>query len=124
MKPYDQTIEAMVDVVLLDQLGLEQSQKEGISIALASLNMIQAFSKKASVPIGKVTRELVVSRMTGRRVTAKDVERARSHVQVLLKATDKAGLAQQRARKSVGQGLPASKSKKARRKRRVPRRGR
>ena len=124
MKPYDQTIEAMVDVVLLDQLGIEQSQKEGISIALASLNMIQAFSKKASVPIRKVTRELVVSRITGRRVTAKDVERARRHVEVLLKATGKAGLAQPRPRKSVSPRLPASKSKKASRRRRVPRRGR
>ena len=124
MKPYDQNIEAMVDVVLLDQLGIEQRQKEDIGIALASLNMVQAFSKKASVPIQKVTRELVVSSIAGRRVTAKDVERARRHVEALLKATNKAGSALKPARKSIGPSLRTSQARGTRRKRLAPRRGR
>ena len=85
---YDQNVEAMVDVVLLDQLGIEAGLKQSVTVALTALNMLQAFSAKESVPLQKITREVLVSRIAGRKVSADDVARARRHVQALLKSAD------------------------------------
>ena len=108
-KAYDQNVEAMVDVVLLDQLGLEAGQKESVTVALTALHMLQAFSSKESIPVQKITREVLVSRIAGRKVGADDVARARRHVQALLKSADP-------------QSAETAPSKQAPRKRRAARR--
>ena len=110
MKAYDQNVEAMVDVVLLDQLALEASLKERVTIALAAFNLLQAFSSKESIPVQKITKEVLISRIAGKKVTADDVARARRHVQGLLKSTDQTT-------------APASQPTQAPRKRRATRRG-
>jgi hypothetical protein len=91
MKAYDQNVEAMVDVVLLDQLGLQAGQKESVTVALTALHMLHAFSSKESVPVQRITREVLVSRIAGRKVGADDVARARRHVQALLKSANPPG---------------------------------
>jgi hypothetical protein len=86
-KAYDQNVEAMVDVVLLDQLDIEASKKESVTVALTAFNMLRAFSSKESIPVQKITREVLISHIAGRKVSAEDVARARRHVQALLKST-------------------------------------
>jgi hypothetical protein len=110
MKAYDQNVEAMVDVVLLDQLGIEASQKESVTVALTAFNMLQAFSSKESIPVQKITREVLISRIAGKKVSAEDVARARRHVQALLKSVDQPS-------------APAAQPAQAPRKRRAARRG-
>lgn len=109
-KAYDQNVEAMVDVVLLDQLGLETGQKESVTVALTALRMLEAFSSKESIPVQKITREVLVSRLAGRKVGTDQVARARRHVQALLKSTDPAS-------------AQTAQPKQAPRKRRAARRG-
>lgn len=87
-KAYDQNVEAMVDVVLLDQLGVEASQKESLTVALTAFNLLQAFSSKESIPVQKITKEVLISRIAGKKVSADDVARARRHVQGLLKSAE------------------------------------
>jgi hypothetical protein len=110
MKAYDQNVEAMVDVVLLDQLGIEASQKQSLTVALTAFNMLQAFSSKESIPVQKITREVLISRIAGKKVSADEVARARRHVQGLLKSVDQPS-------------PPAAESTQAPRKRRAARRG-
>jgi hypothetical protein len=87
-KAYDRNVEAMVDVVLLGQLGLEAGRKESVSVALTAFNLLQAFSSKESIPMQKITKEVLVSRIAGKKVSAEDVARARRHVEGLLKSAN------------------------------------
>jgi hypothetical protein len=125
MATYDQNIEAMVDAALLLQLKVDKRHIDGLSMALASLNFLQAFGRTTAVPLNKITRQSIISHITGRRVTATHVKRARRFVESLLKSKAQPAVAQLLSRQIASASLLTGRSRGTRaRAARAPHRGR
>jgi len=125
MAALDQNIESMVDAALLLQLKIDKRHLDGLSMALASLNFLQAFGRSAAIPLNRITRQTIISHITGRRVTAAHVRRARRYVQSLLKSSAQPTVAQMLSKRLASASLLTAQSRGTRaRAARAPHRGR